>query len=66
MTFYGNNKTVSMLNRFIDRQELPQSVLITGYARIGRIAPPVAGVFPVFVSSQTNIRKLPLLSPTAT
>jgi DNA polymerase-3 subunit delta' len=36
MTFYGNNKTVSMLNRFIDRQELPQSVLLTGPTGVGK------------------------------
>jgi DNA polymerase-3 subunit delta' len=36
MTFYGNKKTVSMLNRFIDRQELPQSVLITGPSGVGK------------------------------
>jgi len=36
MTFYGNNNTVSMLTRFIDRQELPQSVLLTGPTGVGK------------------------------
>ena len=36
MTFYGNHKTVSMLTRCIDAQELPQSVLLTGPTGVGK------------------------------
>lgn len=36
MTFYGNHKTVSMLTRSIDRQQLPQSVLLTGPTGVGK------------------------------
>lgn len=36
MKFYGSAKTVAMLTRFIDRQELPQSVLFTGSTGVGK------------------------------
>ncbi|MEY3602867.1 MAG: hypothetical protein RL169_2111 [Armatimonadota bacterium] len=36
MMFHGNLKTVSMLNRFIVSQQLPQSVLLTGPTGVGK------------------------------
>lgn len=36
MKFHGNFKTVSMLNRFIESQQLPQSVLLTGPTGVGK------------------------------
>ena len=36
MKFHGNVKTVSMLNRFIESQQLPQSVLLTGPTGVGK------------------------------
>lgn len=36
MMFYGNWKTVSMLQRFIESQQLPQSVLLTGPTGVGK------------------------------
>ncbi len=36
MAFYGSSKTLAMLTRFIDRQELPQSVLLTGPSGVGK------------------------------
>ena len=36
MMFHGNLKTVSMLNRFIESQQLPQSVLLTGPTGVGK------------------------------
>ena len=36
MKFHGNFKTVSMLNRFIESHQLPQSVLLTGPTGVGK------------------------------